>query len=128
MKGMPGLICVVLDEGTALTLRGFTARDNVKCQHVTMAYRPTPEVYAKYEELLGQTIEFELDTIVCDDKAQVVTVKGVPSENEVPHITMSVACGMQSSYSNTLLVSQDTARWDVSLKLPGKGTVQFVRL
>lgn len=126
-KGCPGLIGLVLDEAIATRLKGLTLHPNVKCHHITMAYRPDPDTYSKYAPLIGQRIEFDIDTLVQDDLGQAVTVSGVPSEKPVPHITLSVADGVHSNYSNTLVINPH-ASVSRMYGVRGAGKVEFVSL
>lgn len=126
MKGPPILVAAVLDQATSEMLRGLTLHENEYCHHVTMAYRPSPEVFAKYEHLIGRTIEFRIVNSFLDCNGQAATVNGVPSENAVPHITMGCSIGVQPSYSNKLLANQAARR--TPLNLNGKATVEVIRL
>lgn len=131
MKGAPGLIGLVLDQETSQKLREICFFPNEHCKHVTMAYRPTPDIYAKYQPLIGQDIDFEIVECFFDTKGQAVTVSGVPSEKEFPHITISTDDGVMPSYSNELiarLTAQDPRPEErrVGLGLRGRGTVMWV--
>lgn len=77
----------------------------VYAHHVTMAYNPEPDVLEKYRPMEGQRIQVPVTAICVDEKGQAVLV-GVESENEYPHITISVAEGVEAKYSNELLASQ----------------------
>lgn len=126
MKGSPTLVAVVLSPETAAALRGLAVHPNVFCQHVTMAYRPTPDVYAKYASFIGHELEFDIVALALDANGQAVVVDGVPSEKEVPHITISCADGIKSSYSNTLFTNYE--RKEIPTRLRGRGVVQVVPL
>ena len=77
----------------------------VYAHHVTMAFNPEPEVLERYRALEGQRIKVPVTAVCADEKGQAVLV-GVDSENEYPHITISVAEGVEAKYSNELLASQ----------------------
>lgn len=77
----------------------------VYAHHVTMAFNPEPEVLERYRALEGQRIKVPVTAVCADEKGQAVLV-GVDSENEYPHITISVADGVEAKYSNELLASQ----------------------
>ena len=126
MKGAPGLIAVVLDNETAEHLRNLAIHSNVFCKHVTMAYRPKPDVYSKYASLMGQEVEFDIVYEAFDSYGQTVAVKGVPSENAVPHITISCADGVPPAYSNKLLDKPEPYKGPVPI-CRGRGVVEFVR-
>lgn len=128
MKGMPGLIAVVLDDQTTAFLRKRAVHDNVFARYVTMAYRPTSDVYAKYAPMIGKRIEFDIVYETFDAKGQAVVVSGVPSENAVPHITISCTEGTKPSYSNTLFDKTDPHTYKGPVESRGGGVVEFVRI
>jgi hypothetical protein len=78
----------------------------VIAHHVTMAFAPDAAVLAKYVKMEGQRIRVPVTAVAVDAKAQAVLV-GVESENEYPHVTISVADGVEPRYSNDLLASGD---------------------
>lgn len=78
----------------------------VYAHHVTMAFKPEPEVLAKYQQMAGQRVRIPVTAYAVDDKAQAVLV-GADSENEFPHITISVAEGVSPVYSNELMANAD---------------------
>jgi len=77
----------------------------VYAHHVTLAFKPEPEVLERYRQLEGQRLRVPVTAVCVDDKAQAVLV-GVDSENEYPHITISVTEGTPPAYSNELLAAQ----------------------
>ena len=77
----------------------------VYAHHVTLAFNPEPDVLERYRSLEGTRIKVPVTAVCVDDKAQAVLV-GVDSENEYPHITISVAEGVAPAYSNELLAAQ----------------------
>jgi hypothetical protein len=77
----------------------------VYAHHVTMAFNPDAETLARYQSMEGQRIRVPVTAVCVDEKAQAVLV-GVESENEYPHITVSVAEGVKPAYSNELLAAQ----------------------
>lgn len=78
----------------------------VYADHVTLAYDPTPEVLERYRQQEGQRLRIPVTAVAVDDKAQAVLV-GADSENEYPHITVSVATGVEPVYSNSLFAAVD---------------------
>ena len=78
----------------------------VIAHHVTMAFAPDAAILAKYAPMEGQRIRVPVTALAVDDKAQAVLV-GAESENEFPHVTISVADGINPRYSNDLLASGD---------------------
>jgi hypothetical protein len=77
----------------------------VYAHHVTLAFNPEPDVLERYRSLEGTRIRVPVTAVCVDEKAQAVLV-GVDSENEYPHITISVAEGVPPAYSNELLAAQ----------------------
>jgi len=77
----------------------------VYAHHVTMAFNPDAEALERYRQMEGQRIRVPVTAVCADEKAQAVLV-GVESENDYPHITVSVAEGVKPVYSNELLVAQ----------------------
>jgi hypothetical protein len=124
MKGSPGYVALVLDWDTQIALRGLSLYPNEYSTHVTMAYRPTPEVYAKYQPLMGQVLEFEIPYCAIDGKAQAAAVLDVPSENKIPHITMSCVEGVKPSHSNQMLADPEVRL--AALGLRGRGRVMWI--
>lgn len=78
----------------------------VYAHHVTMAFKPEADVFERYRQMEGQRIRVPVTAVAVDDKAQAVLV-GVESENEYPHITISVAEGVKPVYSNELMTKAD---------------------
>ena len=124
-----GYIAAVLDHDFAEDLRNETEmygrHDNVRCEHVTMAYNPSDEVFKKYENLIGRDVFINVQAVVHDDRAQAAIVTGLPSENEVAHITLSLADGVPASYTKSLFHNPD--RVDTTFIRGGKATVRFVQ-
>jgi hypothetical protein len=79
---------------------------NVYAHHVTMAFNPDEATLAYYRQFEGRRIRVPVTAVVVDDKAQAVLV-GVESENDHPHITVSVAEGVKPRYSNDLFTVAD---------------------
>lgn len=86
----------------------------VYAHHVTMAFNPEPDTLERYRALEGQRIAVPVTAVCVDEKAQAVLV-GVDSENEYPHITISVAEGVKPAYSNELLASQHAGLQHVNI-------------
>ena len=74
----------------------------IYAHHVTMAFKPDPTTLEYYRQMEGQRIRIPVTAVALDDKAQAVLV-GADSENESPHITISLAEGIKPVYSNDLL-------------------------
>ena len=77
----------------------------VYAHHVTLAYNPDAATLKRYRRMEGQRLKVPVTAVGSDDKGQAVLV-GVDSENEFPHITISVAEGVEAKYSNELLAAQ----------------------
>jgi len=75
--------------------------------HCTLAFRPKGDhpVLAR----LGEELELRVDAHARDTLGQAVTVPGAPSDNVVPHITISCAGDTQPVYSNQLLAEAEAA-------------------
>jgi hypothetical protein len=126
---MPGYVALVLDNPTQERLKAVAVHPHVHAHHVMIAFRPTKEVYHKYTQMIGRYLEFEVTSTVLDDKAQTFRVRGVPSENKHPHVTVSLDTGVLPAYSKELLdkPDRDERAWPGSYPFKGGGTVQFVR-
>lgn len=74
----------------------------VHAHHVTMAYKPDAETLEYYRKFEGKRLRIPVIAFAADDKALAVLV-GAESENDFPHITISVAEGVEARYSNDLL-------------------------
>jgi hypothetical protein len=80
--------------------------ERVIAHHVTMAYDPDEATLSKYRDLEGEIVHIPVVAYADDGKAQAALV-GVESENDYPHITISVADGIKPVYSNTTLATAD---------------------
>ena len=78
----------------------------VFAHHATIAFKPEAADLERYLEMHGQPVRIPVTAVAVDDKAQAVLV-GIDSENEYPHITISVAEGVKPVYSNELMASAD---------------------
>jgi hypothetical protein len=86
-----GYIAAVLTEESADLLKELAIHPEIYCHHLTIVYKPTEEHWQKYGHLIGQNIKLEIVGVGFSDKAQAALVKGCPTENEFPHITISCA-------------------------------------
>jgi Fungal tRNA ligase phosphodiesterase domain len=119
-----GYIAAVLDDDFAENLARKAEFKNVFCKHVTMAYNPSDEVFNKYAPLLGGVIVMSTTRMCKGDGCQAVVVRGVPSENEVPHITISCADGVKPATSNAML--RNPKKDQLFLQV-GTATVRFIQ-
>ncbi len=76
--------------------------EKVHAHHMTIKFKPTAEEIEKTP--VGKKVKLKVIGWAADEKAQAVLVDpGIPSANKHPHITMSVATGVNPAYSNELL-------------------------
>ena len=82
----------------------------VKAHHMTIAFNPSLEAYYQvYSHRAGRPVKMKVVGMMQDDKAQAVAVyPDCDTENEHPHITISVATGVPAKYSNELLAKSGT--------------------
>jgi hypothetical protein len=91
--------------------------------HVTLAFKPGPELIKAFEPLLEKVVEFEVVGEASDDKGQAVKVTlpepyNAPSLGQLHHVTIS--CVSSPVYSNELLKKG----WGVVAPIRLKGTVR----
>ncbi|OGZ12241.1 MAG: hypothetical protein A3C93_03720 [Candidatus Lloydbacteria bacterium RIFCSPHIGHO2_02_FULL_54_17] len=77
------------------------AHERVVAHHMTIAFGPDQEEVRATP--LGEEVELTVVGEAVDEKAQAIVVESPLSKAEIPHITVSVAEGISSSYSNELL-------------------------
>lgn len=75
----------------------------VLADHVTLTMEPTDEELATFEE--GAVVKFQVTGRAFDAGVQAVTVRGLASAKEHPHVTISVADGHSARESDSLLAS-----------------------
>ena len=94
-------------EGTVGTLH-----DDVKCHHMTIAFKPAADEYEEYFETLGDSkVSLTVNGYVDAPHVQAVSVEdGGLSENDIPHVTVAVGPGGAAKDSNDAL----EARTDIS--------------
>jgi len=125
---LQGYLAVVLEDGvTKAILRGLCKHPIQYCEHITLAFKPTQEVFDKYASMIDKLVDFDLVEIVCDDRAQAAVVfgLGLECENPIAHVTMSCAPGTKPFYSNELLKQQ--AGRGQPLNIKGNGRVTFIQ-
>jgi hypothetical protein len=74
---------------------------NIFADHITLAYKPTPEDVGRYE--LGKEISFSVIGEASDAKGHAVVTDINVGENEISHITISTSEDTKPVYSNELL-------------------------
>lgn len=93
---------ILLDEGSkkALFDRFPPKFKNIQDGHITLQFRPKT-----LPDNLGEKVNFTVYGYAKDNKADAVSVKlyDVVSNNEIPHITLSVNQDVKPVYSNELL-------------------------
>ena len=101
------VVAALTPESRKLLLERVPARHaTVYADHVTLAYKPSPEVLLKYQPHVGERIQIPVTAEVSDAKGQAVLV-GAESENEHPHCTISCVEGVPPVYSNELFGRAD---------------------
>jgi len=88
-------------------LKQFAKDPNIYCHHMTVEFGNLDEI----PDYVGQRIEVELEDLVIDKDAVLVTVRVLDdviavtmiNRNQQPHITVSCANGIKPSYSNDIL-------------------------
>jgi len=121
-----GYIAAVISNSCAQRLRRAARYERTFCHHITMAYRPSKKIFAKYAAFIGKRVLFEVLELVTDENGQAVRVSGVPCENKHPHITVSCAPGIEPVYSNRLLARRNASTH--RLTFSGVATIQFIPL
>lgn len=125
-KQLPGYVALVLTDESSWRLRELAVHVDVYCRHVTLAFRPSSTVWAKFEPLVGQRFEVEVLGTVQDQRGQAALVKlpeGLGCENTYPFITISCAHGTNPAYSKNI-VGREVQR--VQDRLVVEGTVKFI--
>jgi len=100
---------VVLDKPSDLSQwwhRNTTAalpplRDKIRSHHMTVQYKPSTEEAERIP--LGKSISLKVIGWAANDDVQAVVVKGYPSVNKVPHITVSTGGGTSPVEAQKLL-------------------------
>lgn len=114
------VMVVLTPESQERLLQAFPpVHPEVKAHHLTVAYDPDPAFLERYRAKEGQTVQLSVIGHSADERGQAVAVSG-PSTNPVPHVTVSVAPGTDSVYSNRLL----NRGWEpVRPRIPLEGTL-----
>ena len=80
---------------------GYELLPEIKAHHMTIEFKPTDVSNLP----VGDEVKLIVTGIRTDDKCQAVTVVGVYSTNEHPHITVSHTSDVSPKYSNELLLT-----------------------
>jgi len=108
------------------------AHQNVVADHVTVFYKPDEQFMRTVD--VGTVVKLHCVEIVQDARGQAIRVElqenpsGVEIRNKVPHITISTASGVSSSYSNELLESLSVNRVPISPDLILPATLGFAMI
>lgn len=119
-------IGIFLDERSAHLLRGRAVHSEVKCHHLTIAFRPGMDMEGHFANRLGETVEIQGTQIVSDDRIQ--ALRCVLPWNigsmiaSVPHVTMSHVKGVPPKESTDLLLRTTPRR---TRSMPLKGRIGF---
>ena len=103
-KIMDGYLAIVLTEESQQTLLAKFPPSYAKvyAHHVTVAFKPTAEVYEKYKKYLGLSVALRVYGYAKDEKGEAVVVDGELLKDRMYHITLSTD-NVSPVYSNTLL-------------------------
>lgn len=102
MKSVVYIGAFLTEESRAILLAAVPPLHfDVYAGHVTIVFRPEPEDLILFAD--GREVELEVFEEVWDARGQAVAVRGVPSENAHPHITISTTPETKPVYSNELL-------------------------
>lgn len=86
----------------------------VYAEHSTLLYKPSNSDNAKFENMLGKIIVFDVIGYVLDDKGQAAIVSGIErADNKTPHITISCIDGVKPFYSNSLIQNAQKQNIDI---------------
>jgi len=114
---LSGYFAAVLTKTSSDELKQLATLPKIFCHHITLAYNPNQEVAEKYQKMVGQKISLRVTGIRTSEKCQAALVEGIESENEHPHITMSVQNGVKPFYSNTLIKNKEGQLVNIGLNL-----------
>lgn len=96
------------------------AFEKVQCDHVTLAFSPTPEEVETFRPMIGKEVEISVQETVWDDKCQAVRVEvPVQCRNPIPHITISHRADTKPVYSNELLANKSANKVPMGIKITG---------
>ncbi len=101
---MDGYLAIVLTEESQgqLLARFPPSHPKVFAHHVTVAFKPTVEVYEQYKKYLGLPVTLRVYGYAKDEKGEAVVVDTDVLENKKQHITISTN-NTPPFYSKTLV-------------------------
>lgn len=108
------------------------AHQNVVADHVTVFYKPDEQFMRTVD--VGNVVMLRCVEIVQDARGQAIRVEllenssGIEIRNKVPHITISTASGVSSSYSNELLETASANRTAIHPELILPATLGFAMI
>lgn len=100
-------LSIVLDEPSRRRVQQLALHPDVYGDHVTVAYAPTRAQLKRLRPHVGKRFQFESTHMVLDGRGQALRVKGAPSLNPHPHVTVSCVKGTEPVYSNELLAREE---------------------
>lgn len=107
LKGSPIYSAVFLTQDSTQELldwvvsKGYDLLPEVKGHHMTIEFKPS-----NIENLpIGNEVKLFVTGFAADEKCQAVSVSGVYSSNDRPHITVSHTSDVSPKYSNDLLAA-----------------------
>ncbi len=118
-----GFIAINLDQKSVEMLKeNFPPRHKKEFyHHLTIAFKPTEELYQTFEPYFGSEVELPVIGEVFDHDGQAVLVECDLSTNEAPHITLSCADRIPPNYANALAEEKENfISHDKNLVLTGK--------
>ncbi len=101
---MNGYLAIILTpESQKVLLNKFPPLyPKVFAHHITVAFKPTTEVYDQYKSYIGSLVTLSVYGYAHDEKCEAVVVKTDVLKNTESHITISTN-GVAPVYSKTLL-------------------------
>lgn len=134
LGGKPVYVGLFFDQSTRAKLLEAVppTHQNVVADHVTVLYKPD-ELFMRTVEV-GNVVKLRCVEIVQDARGQAIRVEllenpsGIGIRNKVPHITISTAAGVSSSYSNELLEASSVSREPISPALILPATLGFAMI
>jgi len=120
-----GYFAIVLSkESQDLLLKTFPPmHPKIFAHHVTVAYKPTEDIYKKLEKYLNSKIEIDVCGYAEDEKGQAVVAEADLLKDKVHHITISTN-NVPPVYSNELIEKGYKA---ISPTLKLQGTFEFIK-
>lgn len=133
VNGKVVYVGIFLDEAARAKLLTLAPaiHQNVTADHITVFYRPDDQFMRGVE--VGQVLTVRCKEVVQDSCGQAVRIEldgssTLQIRNKVPHITISTANGVSSSYSNEVLESKTAERVPIEPELELLVTLGFAMI